>query len=378
MKPLTHNQLHASRRGPWIMPVGLLLLLAFALLLGASLVVAPPMALSAERFTLAGSDVSIYNLAGALEVGRGTGSDVVVEVVRDGRDAGNLRIETGAIGSRQTLRVIYPGSQVIYPKLGFGSNTSTKVRSDGTFGGKDFLPFGSRVTIRGHGSGVEAHADLRVLVPEGHDVKLYVGAGEVVATHVRSDLLLDTGVGAVRCDDITGRLMVDTGSGTVKVTGSRGELDVDTGSGDVVVEDSDGAKLHIDTGSGSVAVNQAHAATVYVDTGSGSVIAEGIDAPDVHVDTGSGRVSVGFVSRAHKIDIDTGSGGVLLRVPSNYTAEFSLESGSGGIDLGLPHSVTERDHGTLRGSIGSGGGTLHVDTGSGSIQVVPARSVRTS
>ncbi len=379
MKPLTHNQLHVLRRiAPGAVPIGLLLLVAFALLLVASLVIAPPMALSAERFTLQGSDLAIYNIAGALRVEPGTGSEVVVEVTRQGRDAGDLRIETGPIGSRQTLRVIYPANQVVYPVIGFGSNTSVRVHRDGTFGGKDFIGFGNRVTVHGSGGGIEAHADLRVLVPAGRNVQIYLGAGAAVATGVNADLRLDTGMGAVRCDNIHGTLKIDTGSGTVEARGTRGALDIDTGSGSVVVEDSDGDRLHLDTGSGSVAVNRAHATVFYVDTGSGSVMAEGVDANDVHVDTGSGRVSVGFVNRARKIDVDTGSGGVLLRVPGDYAADFELDSGSGGVRVDLPHTLTKKEHGTLRGSIGSGGGTLHVDTGSGGIQVMPGKATRTS
>ena len=70
--------------------------------------------------------------------------------------------------------------------------------------------------------------------------------------------------------------------------------------------------------------------------------------------------------------IDTGSGEVLVRVPGGYRADFVLDTGSGGIDLDMPHTVTRRDHGHLRGRIGEGGGTLHVDTGSGGIQVTRA------
>ncbi|HYR97595.1 MAG TPA: hypothetical protein VEO58_01180, partial [Gemmatimonadales bacterium] len=48
-----------------------------------------------ERRTLAGDRVAIYNLAGVMHLDRGTGSDVVVELTRGGRDAGKLQIATG-------------------------------------------------------------------------------------------------------------------------------------------------------------------------------------------------------------------------------------------------------------------------------------------
>jgi hypothetical protein len=349
------------------------LLLVFALLLGAALVVSPPIALSAERYTLTGNDIAIYNLAGTLQVESTRGSDVIVEVSRAGRDAAQLRVETGPIGARQTLRVIYPGTHVIYPKIGFGSNTNERVRRDGTWGGgKELSMFGNRVTISGNGGGVEAHADLHVLVPSGRNVQIHVGAGEAGASGVRSDLTINSGIGTVHCSDMRGTLALNTGSGSVHVRTVRGNLEVDTGSGDVVAEDIEGERLKADTGSGSVAINRARVSVLDIDTGSGGVVAEGVDASDVHVDTGSGRVSVELVSRAKKIDIDTGSGSVVVRVPGDYGAAFELDTGSGGVSVDLPHELTKHDDGYMRGTIGSGGGTLKVDTGSGGIQILAA------
>ena len=51
----------------------------------------------AERYTLDGDDIAIYNLAGALTVEPGTGG-VTVEVTRGGADAARLRVERGRAG----------------------------------------------------------------------------------------------------------------------------------------------------------------------------------------------------------------------------------------------------------------------------------------
>ena len=375
MKPLTHNGMHTIRpTGPSAraVPLGIAFLLGFALLLAASLLVAPPIALSAERYTVPGSQVAIYNLAGEMKVEPYAGSDVVVEVTRGGRDAPELRIESGLRGARQTLRVIYPGKRVVYPKLGLGSRTNLSVRADGTFGDglKDLLGLGTGVTISGRGNGLEAHADLRVLVPASKDVAVYVGAGSMSAADVEADLKLNASMGAIECSGTRGTLRVNTGSGSVRVRSARGDLAIDTGSGDVATENVEAGRLHIDTGSGSVAINRARAQALDVDTGSGDIVAEDLDAGDIHVDTGSGRVSLALVRSAKRVNIETGSGAVLVRVPRDYEAEFELDTGSGGIDLDMPHTVTRQDHGHLRGRIGDGGGSLRVDTGSGGIQVM--------
>ena len=105
---------------------------------------------------------------------------MVVEVTRGGNDASQLRVETGEIRGWNTLRVIYPGKRVVYPDAGGSTNLS--VREDGTFGG-DNSGWRNNVRIASSGSGLEAHANMRVLVPAGRRLSLYLGAGKVDVTN---------------------------------------------------------------------------------------------------------------------------------------------------------------------------------------------------
>ena len=50
-----------------------------------------------ERYAIAGSDVSIYNLAGEVRIEPGSGADVVAELTRAGADAGKLKVLQGEI-----------------------------------------------------------------------------------------------------------------------------------------------------------------------------------------------------------------------------------------------------------------------------------------
>src|SRR5919206_295046 len=76
-----------------------------------------------ERRTVPGDDVAIYNLAGQLRAEAGSGSEVVVEIDRRGRDGDRLRVETGRIGGRETLRVIYPEDDIVYSDRGSEGST---------------------------------------------------------------------------------------------------------------------------------------------------------------------------------------------------------------------------------------------------------------
>ena len=85
---------------------------SIVLAVAAALVVGATASEAQEDFRLSGSEVAVYNLAGHVELVRGSGSDVVVHVTRGGDDASRLEIEVGEVRGREALRVIYPGDEV--------------------------------------------------------------------------------------------------------------------------------------------------------------------------------------------------------------------------------------------------------------------------
>jgi DUF4097 and DUF4098 domain-containing protein YvlB len=297
----------------------------------------------------------------------GGGNDVVVQTRRGGKDGQRLELNVIRVDGREALVIRYPDDQVVYPELGRGSRTQIRVLSDGTFGeGRD----GDRVEIRGSGNGMEAWADLRISIPSGKDVALYLAAGETQADGVDSDLLVDTGSGDVFARRIGGDLSVDTGSGDVTVEDVQGGLMVDTGSGDVEVSGVAGEKVVLDTGSGDVDVRGVTASSLEVDTGSGDVTLIQISVPDIYVDTGSGEVELDLIQDVDDLVVDTGSGSVTLRVPEGIGAQVEVDTGSGGIDVDIPLEVREVKRDYLRGVIGDGRGQIRIDTGSGSIRLL--------
>lgn len=333
----------------------------------AALVAATSQAQEIER--LSGDEVAVYNLVGTISVVPGSGSDVVVRIQRGGADGGELSIETGELRGRQTLRVIYPDDEIVYPQLGRRSNTTTTVRADGTFG-DGRRGGGDRVRIRSEGSGLEAWADLIIEVPPGQNLSAYVGVGNVEASGVDGELGLDVSSGGVTASDISGVLAIDVGSGGVSVSRVRGLLAVDTGSGGVDVSDVVGEAVSIDTGSGSVDVRGVEADEFSVDTGSGSVELSGISAPNVAVDTGSGSVELELLRDVDRLAVDTGSGSVTVWAPSNLGGRVEIETGSGGIDLDFPLQVNSVRRDRVRGSLGDGDGAIVIDTGSGSVRLL--------
>lgn len=334
------------------------------------------LAAQTSRHVVAGADVAIYNLVGTLRLEGGTGSDVTVDVTRGGAEAGDLKIETGPIRGRQTLRVIYPAGDIIYGDAGdFWGSTELRVREDGTFGddershgwrGED----GDRVRIKGRGRGVEAFADLRVSLPPGKRIALYLAVGKAIVSNVDGDIVVDVSAASITADKTRGTLTLDTGSGDIRLTDAQGDVNLDTGSGSVSVTTARGSRLNIDTGSGDVTATDVDVQDLSIDTGSGSVGLGRAKAPSITIDTGSGNVDVTLLADVESLDIDTGSGEVTLSVPEGLGAGIDIDTGSGGIDLGFPVQVRrlERDH--VTGQIGDGRGRITIETGSGDVRLL--------
>jgi hypothetical protein len=318
------------------------------------------------RYELTGDRAAVYNLAGEVTIEAGSGSAVIVDVTPIGRDAGQLSIDRGPLGDWSTLRVVYPGDRIHYSGRG-GSSTMLRVRDDGTFGG-DWGDRGRRVRISDD-DGLDAHANLRIRVPEGRTFSLYLAVGTVSATNVSGRILLDTHSAPVTTSGTGGHLVIDVGSGRVEASNHEGDLDIDTGSGSVDVTGVRGDLLRVDTGSGPVTASAISVSNLEIDTGSGGVDAEGAVTRDVLIDTGSGSVAVSLSTNPRSVEIDTGSGGVVMTVPDAFSAELEIDTGSGGISIDFPVTMRQWERSHVEGTVGDGDSRVSIDTGSGGVEI---------
>ena len=339
------------------------------LVLASTLLATSLSAQQTERFTLPGNSVAIYNLVGVVRVVGGTG-EATAEVTRGGPDASQLRVETGVVRDRQTLRVVYPGSDVIAREFGRYSTTRTRVNSDGTFGdGGD--GDGRTVTIRGGrsftGGGLEARADVTLRVPKGVRLAVHLAVGEVTVTNVDGNLLVDVASARVTTTGTSGDLTLDTGSGAVEVSDVEGDLSLDTGSGSVRVSRVRGKRVTVDAGSGSLTGSDITVEDLTLDLGSGGARLSGVRAENISLDSGSGSVDLGLAADVSALEIDSGSGSVTLRVPSSLGATVEVDAGSGGVESDVPMTITRRSRSELTGQIGDGRGRIKIDAGSGRV-----------
>src|ERR1700741_1717821 len=173
------------------------------------------------RHTLSGDRVAIHNLVGDFTVVPTNGSSVVAEVTLQGPDAGRLQIREGMLRGANTLRILYPGARVVLPGSGkegrrFGRwgnrwQSNFWVRDDGTLDGR--TGEGHRFTVTDRGSGLTASADVRILVPRGRTVAIYLGHGAGDVSAVDANVAIDGAGVEVTARDVKGSLHVDVGSG---------------------------------------------------------------------------------------------------------------------------------------------------------------------
>jgi lia operon protein LiaG len=349
------------------------------LLSGLGLLPASVGAQQPERYSVSGGEVAIYNLAGEVRLEPGPSPDVVAEVTRGGADAGKIKVLRSEIDGTQTLRFVYPADRILYSRMSEGSSTQLRVRDNGTFsdsrgdhGDEHRREEGRRVTLASGGGGLDAHADLRVTVPPGKEVAIYLAVGKVSVTNVNGDLSVNVASAPVTSSGTRGELDIDVGSGAVQVSQSRGDLSVDTGSGSVALTDVRGESVSIETGSGDVTASSVNSNQLSVETGSGNIEATALTAPQVSLQTGSGSVAADLSGEVWNVKVETGSGDVTLKMPPTLGAEVDIETSSGDIETDFEVAVTRhaRDH--MTGRIGDGRGKIAIETGSGGIKLVKA------
>jgi DUF4097 and DUF4098 domain-containing protein YvlB len=179
---------------------------------------------------------------------------------------------------------------------------------------------------------------IETRVPQAHGFRFSYSRSASLKVFVpaTADVTARSGDGSIELDGVSGHLQLTSGDGSIRALHVGGELDVHTGDGSVTV-------------SGKLAAVRAR-------SGDGSV--------RINADTGS--------SPTADWDITTGDGSVTLVVPDGFGAELDAHTGDGGIhmtDITLSNVTGRIGRNSIKGRLGSGGPTVRVRTGDGSISL---------
>ena len=199
---------------------------------------------------------------------------------------------------------------------------------------------------------------IEAVKPEGHDgvhVGWHAGRSVSFVLHVpkQTDLTASSGDGSITATGVAGTVQLKSGDGSIKAADLVGDVTVHTGDGSVEAENVTGA-LDVSTGDGSVSISGAPKG-LRARTGDGSV---------------NVKVASSVAGPVEDWDISTGDGGVTVALPSGFNAQLDAHTGDGSIsaeDFGL--RATGEDKNNLQGTLGSGGRTLRIRSGDGTIHV---------
>jgi Toastrack DUF4097 len=148
------------------------------------------------------------------------------------------------------------------------------------------------------------------------------------------------------------------------------DLDLRTGDGNVVVDAVKGT-AHIQTGDGNVDLNALNGG-LNASTGDGNLKVRGrFDALTLH--TGDGNMTV-YVEQGSQATsswiLRTGDGNLDLHLPDGFSADLDAHTGDGRITSDLPISTSgQLRENELRGKLNSGGSTLELRSGDGTIHL---------
>ncbi len=243
--------------------------------------------------------------------------------VRVETNDGSVRVVTGE-AKQVEFRVEYKGYEL-------GKDLRIDSRQDG-----DRVELVARVSNHLGLSGLFRSRDLRIEVRMPR----------------RADLQVETGDGSVKSDALEGAVDIHTGDGSIAVDGLKGDIRLFTGDGSIEARDLDG-ELDAHSGDGHIAV-------------AGRFDALKVRTSDGHVDVRLQPDS----KMAASWTVETGDGGIDLRVPEGFKADLDASSGGGRITMDVPLTVTgEVSHSKVRGQLNGGGPALIVHTGDGSVRI---------
>ena len=263
-----------------------------------------------KRFTVSATDpvdLRIQTFDGTIAVRSWDKNEVLVEIERRGPDQSAAEALT-VNQTQEGNRIVLEAPSPRNPRnvVSFGSWASQSVNFT--------VSVPRRLTLEARtGDGLIETHDLQ------GTIDMNSGDGRIVASNVEGQVKAHTGDGSIDIDAATGRVDADSGDGAIEIAGRLDELTVRTGDGSVRVDAADGSTVKSDwritTGDGRIALRVPNGFNAAVDasTGDGSVRVDGL----------SPSTSGGDDSESRRVVGQLGSGGATLR----------LRSGDGSIDV---------------------------------------------
>ncbi len=224
---------------------------------------------------------------------------------------------------------------------------------------------------------VEAHSisgEVALLRLQG-EVRAEAVSGNIRASHMGGPLQLNAKSGDIIAENLSRGASVNSVSGDVRITNAEGgRVEAKSVSGDVTVDRAGNVApvdVAVESVSGDVRLEQVEG-NITLKTVSGDSSALHLAASTLQCKAISGDVTLQLDAPfSGTLSCTTVSGQVRIAVPAGSNFRYTLDTQSGDITCGVEARETSSTETLRNGVVGTGAGTVSVQTLSGDIALVP-------
>ncbi len=241
---------------------------------------------------------------------------------------------------------------------------------------------------RGDASLSSSSGKVEVSDIQGESVVLTSQYGDVSAEKVQANTVrLKTSSGDVSARDVAGKVELHSSYGSLSLRQVGGDIEGTTSSGDIDAEFEGSAQRKLVTSYGSIRVRggsgsleaKTSSGDVDIDRAGGSlsaassygdVSARGV-WQQVDANSSSGAVEIfaeAGSTAAQPWKIITSYGDVRLEIPADMNCEINARASSGDVECDFG-TASDSERKSLRRTVGTGGNTLDLKSGSGDVQI---------
>jgi DUF4097 and DUF4098 domain-containing protein YvlB len=209
----------------------------------------------------------------------------------------------------------------------------------------------------------------------GDNIIVKSSSGSITAEIIKGTTQLTTSYGSITCTDMSGGdIKLKTSSGKIKLSNaSFGDCDAHTSYGSIVSDELKGRSIKLNSGSGSISLTESSADTTDLCTSYGRITCRRITTNGITARSGSGNIDIicsDLTPGQIVADLVTSYGSIDFTAPQNFAGQVDLSTSYGSIRTSRPITVQGQiSKEELKGTIGEGSGKLHLQTGSGSINL---------
>ena len=210
----------------------------------------------------------------------------------------------------------------------------------------------------------------------GSSITVKSSSGSITTEIIKGPAQLTTSYGSITCTDMSdGDLKLKTSSGKIRLSNaSFSNCDAHTSYGSIVSNDLNGKSIKLHSGSGSINLTDSSADTTNLSTSYGRITCRQITTKDITAKSGSGNLDIECSeSTPDEIvaDLVTSYGSIDFTAPQNFAGQVDMSTSYGSVKTSRTITISGQiSKKNLSGTIGEGTGKLHLQTSSGSINLL--------